>query len=476
MKKIYIINLMFLNVFLLQAQAFLSNNGSLVSIKDQAMLSVQGDVFIENNGVFDNSDTIYFTNDWINNADNIGFSSSGEGYVYMIGEDQRIRGLDETHFHNLLLRTGGTKFGDLDVYVNGFLDLAFLEFNLDVNVVYVTSPEVDATINTTGFVSSLEEGGISRATNRNETYLFPVGSTIFDTIYRPIEMTPTENPQEFRVRFADADASNDGYDRDERGLRICDINENYYHRIWQDLGNDSVNITFNYIAAVDGSQWNDIVHWQGQPPQWEITPADNQTLGNPFDRLDVLGWGNFETPNFALAFTKEAFAFAGNDTTIFLNDTLQLMASGGDFYSWEPTDPLLGCAECPNPVFWDDTTRTLWVVVEDFDNCKDIDSITITIDDRFSSEGPFIPSGITPNGDGVNDYWNIRWLYKYPENDVTILNRWGDVVYKASPYNNDWYGTYNGKQLPEATYYYILKIFENGQQTQNYTGPITIID
>jgi gliding motility-associated-like protein len=460
------------NIF---AQAFFSNNSGLVSIKDGAYLSVQGDIFIENNGIFDNSDTIFFTRDWINNAGNIGFSSIGEGYVYMIGEDQRIRGIDETHYHNLLLRTGGTKFGDLDVFVNGFLDLSFLELNMDNNVIYVLNTDLNATRNTTGFVSSLEEGGISRVTNQNVAYLFPVGSTIYDTIYRPIDITPTDNFQTFRVRFADADATNDGYDRDEKELLICDVNERYYHKIWQDLGRDSVDLSFMYIAAVDGSQWNNIVHWDGTQPLWVKAPADSQVFGTPFDRLNVKSWRNYNTPNFALGFTKESFANAGNDTTIYLNDTLQLNATGGSFYTWEPIDPI-SCSDCPNPIFWDDTTRTLWVVVEDLDNCFDIDSITITIDDRFSEDGPFIPSGISPNGDGVNDFWHIRWLYKHPENEVTIINRWGDVVYRAKPYNNDWYGTYNGKKLPEATYYYILKIFDNGVQTQNYTGPLTILE
>jgi gliding motility-associated-like protein len=457
------------------AQAFLSNNSGLVSIKDAAFLSVQGDVHILNNGIFDNSDTIYFTGDWINNAGNIAFASTAEGYVYMIGEDQRIRGVDETHFHNLLLRTGGTKFGDLDVFVHNFLDLSFLEFNLNTNVVYILNTDLNAVRNTTGFVSSLEEGGISRVTNQNAAYLFPVGSTIFDTIYRPVDIIPTDIYQTFRVRFADTDPSNDGYDRDVKALLICDINDRYYHRIWQDLGRDSIDMSFYCISAVDGQQWNDIVHWEGTQPLWERAPAENQLFGLPFDRLDVKNWNNYNSPNFALGFTKAPFANAGNDTTIFLNDTLQLNASGGAFYTWEPTDPI-SCADCPNPVFWDDTTRTLWVLVEDFDNCFDIDSITITVDDRFSEDGPFIPTGISPNGDGVNDFWHIRWLYKYPQNEVTIINRWGDVVYRAAPYNNDWYGTYNGKKLPEATYYYILKIFENGVQTQNYTGPLTILE
>ena len=161
------------------AQDFLSNNSGLVSIKDGGFLSVEGDIFIENNGVFDNSDSIFFTNDWFNNAGNTGFSSIGEGYVYLIGDDQRIGGADETHFHNLLLRNTGIKYGDLDVYVDSLLDLAFLEFNMDINVVYVNNPVPSVVVNSDGFVSSLENGGISRVTNQNTDYLFPVGSSTF---------------------------------------------------------------------------------------------------------------------------------------------------------------------------------------------------------------------------------------------------------------------------------------------------------
>lgn len=471
-QKLLFITLLFISNQLF-AQDFLSNNSGLVSIKDGAFLSVQGDIYLENNGVFDNSDTIFFTNDWINNAGNTGFSSVGEGYVYMIGQDQRIRGVDETHFYNLLLRTGGIKYGDLDVYVDGFLDLAFLEMNMDTNVVYVTSPLLDATRNTDGFVSSLENGGISRVTNQNDVYLFPVGSSLYGTIYRPLELTPTDNPQTFRARFADADATLDGYDREEKALLICDINDRYYHKIWQDMGSDSLDIRFLYQSAVDGTQWNDIVHWE-TTNQWVQAPADTQILGTPWDVFDLYNWRNFSTPNFALAFTKEHFADAGPDTSIYLLDTLQLMASGGDFYTWTPSYPI-SCDDCQDPLFWDDSTATLYLTVEDLDGCVDIDSVKITVDERISEDGPFIPTGISPNGDGTNDFWYIRWLYRYPENSVTILNRWEDVVYKAEPYENDWYGTYNGHNLPEGTYYFILRIYENGQETQTYTGPITIL-
>lgn len=80
-----------------------------------------------------------------------------------------------------------------------------------------------------------------------------------------------------------------------------------------------------------------------------------------------------------------------------------------------------------------------------------------------------IPGGISPNGDGTNDGWVIEGLGNYPENKLTILNRWGDILYQAAPYNNDWKGTTNkgltpnSGSLPDGTYYYVL-ILEQGQK------------
>lgn len=456
------------------AQAFLSNNSALVSIKDSALLSVQGDIYIENNGIFDNTDTIKLTGDFTNNAGNIGFNPIDAGYVYLIGDNERINGSDETHFYNLLLRNTGIKHGDLDVYVHGFLDLDSLEFSLDTNIVYVTDEELDAVRNEEGFVSSLVNGGLSRATNQNDDYFFPVGSSIYGKIYRPLDVKTTNAPQTYRARFADEDPSNDDLDRENRDILICDINDAYYHKIWQDMGNDSSDLRFYFKSAIDGTQFNEIVHWEGEP-KWYKAPADTMLNNSNWDLMEVYNWNNYNSENFALAFGKDAFADAGPDQTIYLLDTVQLTGSGGNYYDWTPA-PSVSCADCPEPFFWDDTTQTLVLEVLDDDNCTDFDTVKITVDDRFSEDdGLFIPGGITPNGDGVNDNWYIRWLYKYPDNEVIIVNRWEDIVYRAEPYNNDWYGTYNNQDLPEGTYYYILRIRENGELIDTYTGPLTII-
>ena len=48
---------------------------------------------------------------------------------------------------------------------------------------------------------------------------------------------------------------------------------------------------------------------------------------------------------------------------------------------------------------------------------------------------------------------------KYPNNSLIVFNRWGDIVYEAKPYNNDWNGVSgDGSELPDGTYYYILRL------------------
>ncbi len=69
---------------------------------------------------------------------------------------------------------------------------------------------------------------------------------------------------------------------------------------------------------------------------------------------------------------------------------------------------------------------------------------------------------ITPNGDGMNDYWYIPYIEEYGQVKVRVFNRFGKLVYKTDAYMNDWDGTSNGKPLPEGSYYYILDTSERG--------------
>lgn len=82
---------------------------------------------------------------------------------------------------------------------------------------------------------------------------------------------------------------------------------------------------------------------------------------------------------------------------------------------------------------------------------------------------------ITPNNDNRNDVVVFKCLDKFPRNSFYVYNQWGDQVYSASPYNNDWNGTLQGeagKPLPDGTYYYL---FYRGNNSEPEKGFITIL-
>jgi gliding motility-associated-like protein len=67
-----------------------------------------------------------------------------------------------------------------------------------------------------------------------------------------------------------------------------------------------------------------------------------------------------------------------------------------------------------------------------------------------------IPNAFTPNGDGINDTWQITQLTFYTDCVVKIFNRSGMLLYLSKGYANAWDGTFNGKKLPAGTYYFII--------------------
>lgn len=80
-----------------------------------------------------------------------------------------------------------------------------------------------------------------------------------------------------------------------------------------------------------------------------------------------------------------------------------------------------------------------------------------------------IPTIITPNGDLTNDRWEIPCLanIQYASNTVVVFNQWGNEVFRANGYKNDWEGTYNGRNLPEGTYFYVVD-FGNGEKKNGF--------
>ncbi len=73
---------------------------------------------------------------------------------------------------------------------------------------------------------------------------------------------------------------------------------------------------------------------------------------------------------------------------------------------------------------------------------------------------PVVTSLFTPNGDGYNDRWEILNLNKVGPCVVNVYDRWGAEVFSHNDYQNDWNGTYKGKNLSNDTYYYFVRCFD----------------
>lgn len=116
------------------------------------------------------------------------------------------------------------------------------------------------------------------------------------------------------------------------------------------------------------------------------------------------------------------------------------------------------------------------LTVTDDENCSRSISYEVLVvnDGNGSCDSLMIYDVFSPNGDGVNDLWIIDGLIEYPNNSLQIFNRWGNVIYEMSPYENTWNGSnMNGKAVATGTYYYILKLNDGSDEV--YSGHINLI-
>ncbi len=152
---------------------------------------------------------------------------------------------------------------------------------------------------------------------------------------------------------------------------------------------------------------------------------------------------------------------AGNDASINQGESVVLNGTGSGTPDWMPLTGL------SNPVLFTPTaspssTTQYILTVTDSNNCTNLDTVVImVIQAVFNGK---VSNLFTPNGDGLNDNWYVEGIQNYPDNEVFIYNIYGSEVFRKKTYANDWQGTYNGSELPDGTYYYVIK-FENTNMT-----------
>jgi gliding motility-associated-like protein len=144
--------------------------------------------------------------------------------------------------------------------------------------------------------------------------------------------------------------------------------------------------------------------------------------------------------------------------TVAKGDSIQINASINDnnaTYLWVPTTGLSNTSIL-DP-FVSPIVNTTYKLFAMSNGCTDSNAIVINVYAKI-----YIPNAFSPNGDVPHDTWVIENLDEYPEADVTVFNRWGQVIFEETDgYRQKWDGTYNGKPLPVGAYYYIIKTTPN---------------
>ncbi|MDQ8052259.1 MAG: MBG domain-containing protein, partial [Pedobacter sp.] len=153
----------------------------------------------------------------------------------------------------------------------------------------------------------------------------------------------------------------------------------------------------------------------------------------------------------------------------------KLTVSGANSYVWSNADGIISGQTTATLTVRPFTTTTYTVTGKNQYGRSSSKNITIEVrpDLQAVSVAPSATNIISPNGDGVNDFFVVNNIDAYPNNSVVIFDRTGKTLYKVKSYKNDWDGRVNGLLLEEGTYYYIIE-FGDGK-TNAIKGFITIV-
>jgi len=214
----------------------------------------------------------------------------------------------------------------------------------------------------------------------------------------------------------------------------------------------TINLTVNNSnSGTDSKTACDSYTWIDGNTYTASTNSPTFTLQNAFGCDSVI------TLN--LTINKLQGLNAGNDIIACQGDNITLTASGATTYSWTG-----GAAN--GVAFVPPSGTTIYTVTGTDDNgCTATDAVSVLVEYCLD-----IPGGISPNGDNANDTWTITGLDQYPDAKVFVFDRWGQKVFSGDATNATWDGTYEGKELPTADYYYIIEL-GNGEK---FNGVVTL--
>jgi gliding motility-associated-like protein len=154
------------------------------------------------------------------------------------------------------------------------------------------------------------------------------------------------------------------------------------------------------------------------------------------------------TPNVNVAKSNDIGCIYGEATLTATGDGIR--------YQWAPA-PTLSDPYSAAPVARTDTTTRYWVTATGSDGCSAIDSITVFVTKAGGNIGFPVANAFTPNGDGANDRFGIKYWGYIGEFQMVVYNRWGQTVFSTANPDEQWDGSFKGQLLPAGTYVYMIR-------------------
>ena len=209
-----------------------------------------------------------------------------------------------------------------------------------------------------------------------------------------------------------------------------------------------------YLYFLDVDQQPSNIIDSLSPAEYQIVVQD--TMGCTDTNLFVV----FYAPN----------VIAPNDTSIIVQNSVQLYATHPfpSIYEWLP-DIFLSCNNCVNPTASPTETTTYQISITDTNGCKTTDYVTVEV----LIPDLFIPTGFSPNNDGVNDVVFIRSLDIQTMN-FQIFDRWGGLVFETNDQKVGWDGTFKGKKLDFGAYLFKFEATLLDGEKIKQSGSITL--
>ncbi len=271
----------------------------------------------------------------------------------------------------------------------------------------------------------------------------------------------------------------------------CNVSGNYIVNETEspDLDDANIQLIDADCGLTNGSITGIVYIGDGNGAVFEWTDANGMSVGNIID-LTGMGAGSYTltvTNTMGCGAVVGPFAISElaapilDQSTLAVNDQACDANDGGimGITVLNPTG---------NETFrWTDADNAIVGDSPDLQNVRSgIYTLMVTDNGCSSIAGPFtinqscraldglrIANTMTPNGDGANDTFIIEGLENYPGHSLYIYNRWGSKLYQSWDYDNSWGGTFEGRPLPVATYYYILEL--NDLDRRRIKGYINVL-